>query len=532
MAAFCLLTSVALTLDAQGTDPPTFSPPGGTYTTAQTVTLNDTTAGATIRYTTDGSTPSETAGTVYATPFPVSVTTTVNAIAYAAGLADSAVSTATYTIVPPPSLISVSPASGAGGTQVAVSGSGFGTAQGTGQVWLGTAPAIIVNWSPTLIVATVAANATSGAAQVQQGGSWSNALTFTVNTAAIANVTPSSGVPGTQVTIAGSGFGASQGGGQVWLGTANAAAVSWSDTQVVANVAAGAATGNAQILQNGVVSNALPFTVNTLQIANVSPTSGVAGASVIFTGSGFGTSQGSGIVWLGSTAGQAIGWSDTQVVASVASGAVSGVARIQQNGGWSNALGFTVPVAGGNTVMPSMLNMVVGDTHTVQALNAAGQSVIGLTWTSSNPSVVSLSTDDPPVLTALAVGRTTITAGTGSADVTVSASLAPGTVIWSNPGDGSGVTAVVPAVPSATGVADIFAFQADGTVQAITADGTTAWTAVVSEPSPPPGFQARPAMPIFRRKRTGGAGIWERGICAPMWYRLTMASRSLPCRIF
>jgi len=76
----------------------------------------------------------------------------------------------------------------------------------------------------------------------------------------------------------------------------------------------------------------------------------------------------------------------------------------------------------------------------VQALNATGQAVTGLTWTSSDPTVVSLSTDDPPVLTAVAAGHVTITAGAASIDVTVSAAVLPlGTVIWSNPGDGSGV---------------------------------------------------------------------------------------------
>jgi hypothetical protein len=91
---------------------------------------------------------------------------------------------------------------------------------------------------------------------------------------------------------------------------------------------------------------------------------------------------------------------------------------------------------------------------------------------------VSLSTDDPSLLTALAAGHVTVTAGTASADITVFAGpLPPGTVIWSNPGDGSGVQSIVPAVPSTTGVADVFAFQADGTVQAITSDGTVAWTA-------------------------------------------------------
>jgi hypothetical protein len=290
----------------------------------------------------------------------------------------------------------------------------------------------------------------------------------------------------------GSGFGASQSNGQVWLGTMGGVVQSWSDTQLVALVAPGSNSGSVQILQNGILSNAVPFTVNTLQITDVSPSSGVVGTHVTITGTGFGTVQGTGTVLLGSTAGQVLSWSDTQVVAAVAAGALSGVVRIQQNGASSNAGWFIVSSGGsGNTLVPSLLNMAVGDTHTVKALSAAGQPVAGLTWTSSDPTVVSLSTDDPPVLTALAVGHVTITAGSGSADVTVSAGpLALGTVLWSNSGDGSGVYKIVPAVPSSTGVADVFAFQNDGTVQAITSDGTMAWTADVSNAYPVvPDFQ-------------------------------------------
>ena len=89
---------------------------------------------------------------------------------------------------------------------------------------------------------------------------------------------------------------------------------------------------------------------------------------------------------------------------------------------------------------------------------------------------MSLSTDDPPILTAVAAGHATITAGGASADITVTAavSLPIGTVLWSNPGDGSGVGQIIPGVPSPSGVADVFAIQNDGVVAAITADGTTA----------------------------------------------------------
>ena len=353
---------------------PTFSPAAGTYGSSQTVAILSATPGASIRYTTDGSTPSETVGTLCSWPITVDATTTIKAIAYATGMTDSAVSTATYTISVP-TITGVSPTTGAPGVQVTVSGSGFGSAQGAGAVWLGTAPGAVVSWSDTQIVANVASNAASGSARVRQSGAWSNDVPFTVNTATVATVTPDSGVPGTQVTIAGSGFGAAQGSGQAWLGTANAVVQTWSDTQIVALVASGSASGNALVLQNGVMSNSIPFAVNTLQLASVDPNSGAAATSVTFTGAGFGSSQGSGVAWLGSTAGQVVSWSDTQVVATVASTAVTGIARIQQNGAWSNAVAFTVPAEGGVTLMPGLLNLMVGDTHAIQALSAGQSSV-------------------------------------------------------------------------------------------------------------------------------------------------------------
>ncbi|SER45425.1 Chitobiase/beta-hexosaminidase C-terminal domain-containing protein [Lentzea xinjiangensis] len=76
---------------------PTFSPPGGAYTSAQTVTISTGTSGATIRYTVDGSTPTA-SSPVYSGPISVTSSRTVNAIAVKAGLANSAVASATYTI--------------------------------------------------------------------------------------------------------------------------------------------------------------------------------------------------------------------------------------------------------------------------------------------------------------------------------------------------------------------------------------------------------------------------------------------------
>ena len=54
-------------------------------THAQTVTISTTTSGATIRYTTNGTTPSSTVGTVYSSPVSITATTTLKAIAYETG---------------------------------------------------------------------------------------------------------------------------------------------------------------------------------------------------------------------------------------------------------------------------------------------------------------------------------------------------------------------------------------------------------------------------------------------------------------
>jgi RHS repeat-associated protein len=79
---------------------PTFSPAGGTYTAAQSVTISDVTTGATIYYTTDGSTPT-TNSTKFSGAIMVPATETINAIAIASGYTNSTIATATYTITIP-----------------------------------------------------------------------------------------------------------------------------------------------------------------------------------------------------------------------------------------------------------------------------------------------------------------------------------------------------------------------------------------------------------------------------------------------
>jgi hypothetical protein len=94
---------------------PVFAPPSGTYTTAQSVTLTDATPGATIYYTTNGTTPTASSAK-YTAAIPVSgaaaLTETIQAIAVVSGYAPSSVASAVYVITPPAAAPTFTPAAG------------------------------------------------------------------------------------------------------------------------------------------------------------------------------------------------------------------------------------------------------------------------------------------------------------------------------------------------------------------------------------------------------------------------------------
>ncbi|HWB03485.1 MAG TPA: CotH kinase family protein [Verrucomicrobiales bacterium] len=71
-------------------------PRRGIYSSPQSVTITTTTPDAIIRYTTDGSEPTETTGTLYTGPAPVNATTTLRAIAFKEGMVSTNIDTHTY----------------------------------------------------------------------------------------------------------------------------------------------------------------------------------------------------------------------------------------------------------------------------------------------------------------------------------------------------------------------------------------------------------------------------------------------------
>jgi hypothetical protein len=169
---------------------PDFSVAAGTYTSAQTVSISDSTPNATIYYAING-TPTL-SSSVYSSgsPITVSSTETLEAIATATGFSTSEVAIADYTINnPAPVIDSISPAfidAGGAAFTLTVNGSGF---IASSKVYWGTSALTTTYVSATQLTAQVTAAdiataGTTAAITVQTptpGGGTSNALQFEVD---------------------------------------------------------------------------------------------------------------------------------------------------------------------------------------------------------------------------------------------------------------------------------------------------------------------------------------------------------------
>lgn len=96
------MTKVTITYLSTSSNPavstPTFTPTAGVYTSAQSVAISCETEGATIYYTTDGSTPNNESNE-YTGAIKVSTTMTIKAIAVKSNMENSVVASATYAIL-------------------------------------------------------------------------------------------------------------------------------------------------------------------------------------------------------------------------------------------------------------------------------------------------------------------------------------------------------------------------------------------------------------------------------------------------
>lgn len=267
--------------------------------------------------------------------------TTGNVVVNASGVNTNGIA---FTVLPTPSISSLSVTSGAVGAAVTISGSNFGSTQGSGTVTFNGTTATVTSWSATSIAVTVPSGATTGNVVVNASGVNTNGVAFTVlPTPSLSSLSVTSGAVGASVTITGANFGSTQGNGSIKFNGVTAGVATWGATSIAVTVPSGATTGNVVVNASGVNTNGIAFTVlPTPSISSLSVTSGLVGAPVTITGTNFGSTQGSGTVKFNGTTAAVTSWGQSSIAVTVPSGATTGNVVVNTSGVMTNGIDFTV----------------------------------------------------------------------------------------------------------------------------------------------------------------------------------------------
>jgi hypothetical protein len=162
---------------------------------------------------------------------------------------------------------------------------------------------------------------------------------------AVTQISPTSGPVGTDVTITGTNFGATQGTSTLkFNGVAATTFTSWSTTQIKCKVPTGATTGPVTVTTGGGTSNGVTFTVIPApSITLLIPYSGRVGKKVTITGTNFGGTRDTSVAkFNGVPVTKYIWWTDTSITCKVPAGAKTGPVTVTTSGGTSNGVTFKV----------------------------------------------------------------------------------------------------------------------------------------------------------------------------------------------
>ena len=240
-----------------------------------------------------------------------------------------------------PVVTSFSPGSGAVGSQVVITGTGF---DGATSVRLGGKEAVFTVDSATQVTATVPAVKVRGRVRIETPSGVARStgvFTVTHDTAvAISSFAPSGGVKGSTVVITGTGLG---GVTSVRFGGKHEARFTVdSPTQITATVPADAVTGKLRVADgSGAVKSTSSFTVAATLVRSFAPVS--AGVGDILTLSGKGLNAVTAVNFGGgvSTTGVTVGTDAKTLTVHVPAGAASGPLSV-------TVAGAPIPVGGGS----------------------------------------------------------------------------------------------------------------------------------------------------------------------------------------
>jgi alpha-tubulin suppressor-like RCC1 family protein len=469
---------------------PTLTPATGSYTGPQTVTIGSSDPLAVLHYTLDGSTPT-TASPLYGGAFPVATTTTVQARAFRAGWTPSATASSTITLTAGTlATPTVEPAAGVymPAQSITLAGPAGATLRYTLDGTEPTATSPIYAGPLTLSEGTVTVKAR--AFQTDWTPSATRTASYTID-----GTPPTMQTTSSQQPIAGwyrdpvtvsftcdDAIGVASCPSPITVSAEGETVVSGTAADLAGNTTLGSMTVRLD-LAPPVVTLTTPATDTTTTAVSLA----VAG-TVSDGGSGLAVVQCNEVA-----ATVSAGVATCTVPLQPGRNSVVLVARDAAGHATSHSVRVTrTAPATSLTLTPESRTMLAEEAIVPSLLDQTGAVVSGATWSSSDAAVVSLSTDDPPVLSAEAAGTVTITAtkdgltATAAFTVLAATSMPVGTTRWSvPPSTGMEIHRIIYAHRVAETVPDLFAVtrtpyveHPEYRVQATQADGTVVWTEV------------------------------------------------------
>ncbi len=279
-----------------------------------------------------------------------------------------------------PQITSVSPRQAQHNQTVTITGSNFGSSQGSSSVWVGSIRvSSFSSWSSTTIRFRVPTNMRSGNVTVRTAEGTSNAVRLEIMSGPyLSSVSPTRVKSGDRLTLTGSNFGRTRGSSyvlftpNVWP-TASSDYVSWSDTRIVVKVPARAQSGDVQVVTGTGSSGTKRIVVESAslpRITSVSPRQVQYNQVVTVTGNNFGSSRGSSTVRIGSIAipsSALASWSNTRIRFRVPTNVRSGNVTVRTSAGTSNSIRLEITSPYLASVSPSRVKP--GDRLTLTGAN-------------------------------------------------------------------------------------------------------------------------------------------------------------------
>jgi hypothetical protein len=386
-----------------------------------------------------------------------------------------------------PNITSLSPASGAVGTLVTITGTNFGTALGT--VTFNGTSGTPTSWSTTRVTVPVPSGATTGNVVLTDPGVPSNSVVFTVTSpdttppvVAITSPANNATISGTTTITASATDNVAVAGVQFKVDNANTGAAitvapysyalntaTLSDGNHVLTAVATDTSGNATT--STTVAVKVNNTATAPSITSLNPTSGVVGAAVTIAGANFGATQGTSTVKFNGMATTPTSWSATSIVAPVPNGAATGNVVVTVGGVASNGVVFTVAVPAPSVTSLNPASAVVGTSITINGANfgaTQGTSTLKFNGTAATPTSWSAASIVAPVPNGATTGSVVVTVGgvaSNGVSFTVQKDTTPPVVTITSPANNATVSGTITVTATATdpdSTVSFVQFQVDG----------------------------------------------------------------------